>query len=347
MKAVRFIGPGKLEYGEVPTPEISDTEVLVRIKAVGICATDLELLSGDMPYIKKGITKYPLIPGHEWSGQIEKVGKNVPDEFKPGDRITGDVSIGCGSCFMCKTGRFNLCPNRVVVGSYRNKDGAFAEYIKMPYRHIYKIPDSISYEEAALIEPSATAAYGVIRSKIGYGDSVLVIGDGPIGQMVVQCAKASGASKVYAVGSWDEKLKVALQNGADAALNYKRDDVAGKAMELTGGAGVDVVVESSGNTAAFNQAVRSVRPGGKLVLLSIYGKTDFPAEIDNIITKDADVICVLASCNSFKPTIAMMESGRLNVKPLITHRFPLEKAGEALQMIKDKKECRIKVLLIP
>jgi 2-desacetyl-2-hydroxyethyl bacteriochlorophyllide A dehydrogenase len=330
----------------VPKPQINDNEVLVRVKAVGICGTDLELLSGDMPHIKNGFTKYPLIPGHEWAGQIEEVGSSV-EGFCVGDRVTGDVSIGCGNCHMCKTGRYNLCPNRVVVGSYRNKNGAFAEYIKMPYGNLYKLPESVSYEEAALAEPAATAAYGIMRAKIGFGSIVLVIGDGPIGQLAMQCAKIAGASKVIAVGSWDEKLKIARQLAADVIINYKKDDVVEKVLEYTNGEGADVVLETSGNMVAFNQSIKAVVPGGKIVLYSFYGGVEFPATINNFIVKDADLIGILASPNATQPVLSLMESNRISVKPLITHRYPMEQISIAIAMIKGKKECRIKVMLIP
>lgn len=346
MKAVRFSGPEKIEYTDVPKPQINDTEVLVRVKAAGICGTDLELLTGDMPHIKNGFTTYPLIPGHEWAGQIEEVGSQVQG-FGVGDRVTGDVSLGCGNCEMCKTGRYNLCPNRVVVGSYRNKDGAFAEYIKMPYRNLFKLPETISYEEAALAEPAATAAYGIMRAKIGFGDTVLAIGDGPIGQLAMQCAKIAGASKVIAVGSWDEKLDIARQLAADVVLHYKRDDIVAQVLEYTDGEGADVILETSGNMIAFNQSIKAVKPGGKIVLYSFYSRVEFPATINNFIVKDADLIGILASPNAFGPVLSLMESGRIHVKPLITHRYPMEQISEAIAMIRNKQECRIKVLLMP
>ena len=346
MKAIRVIGVEEIEYVDVPKPEIGVEDVLIKVMAVGVCGTDMELYTGEMPYIKKGLTTYPFIPGHEWSGCVEQVGAAVK-EFQPGDRVTGDVSIGCGHCHMCKIGRFNLCPNRRVVGSYRNLDGAYAEYIKLPRKNVYKLPDNLSYEEAALIEPAAPAAYGVLKSGMKFGDSVLVVGDGPIGLLAVQCAKIAGASKIFVSGSWDEKLEVAIKTGADYVMNYKRDNLEEIIHELTEGAGVDVVFETSGNVKAFNQSMHAVKPGGKVVLLSIYTSPEFMAEINTIVSKDADVIGVLASCNTFKPTIKMLENGSIDVKPLITHQYPLEKAKDVLEMMKTKNECRIKVLLIP
>ncbi|MZQ99403.1 MAG: alcohol dehydrogenase catalytic domain-containing protein [Acidaminobacter sp.] len=346
MKAIRFTGPETMEYVDVPKPVIEDDEVLIKVMAVGICGTDLELFSGEMPYIKNGLTTYPLIPGHEWSGQIVEIGSKVTG-FKVGDRVTGDVSIGCGNCSMCMTGRFNLCPNRRVVGSYRNYDGAFAEYLKLPYRHVYPLPNDLSYEEAALIEPAATAAYGVMKAGIGLGETVLVIGDGPIGLLSVQTAVLSGASKVFLIGSWEEKLKLGIDMGASIALNYRNGDIVEVIQEKTQFKGVDVVIETSGSTKAFNQSLRLLKPGGKIVLLSIYTSSEFMAEINSIVSKDAEVIGVLASCNSFKPTIELLSAGKIDVLPLITHCFPLEQAKDAIDMMRSKKDLRIKVLLIP
>ncbi len=346
MKAVRFTGPKELKYEDVEKPQVDRNEVLVKVKAVGICGSDMELYSGEHPYIKKELTKYPLIPGHEWSGIIEEVGSDVKG-LKTGDRVTSDVSLGCGECSMCKKGRYNLCPNRIVVGSYKNKDGAFAEYIKVPSKNIYKIPDSMSFEEGSMIESAATCSYGIMRTNMDYGSTVLVIGDGPIGQLAMQCAKSASASKVYLVGSWEEKMNIAKSTGADAVLNYKKDDILKEINKLTEGEGVDVVIESSGNPITFNQSLNAVKPGGKVLLLSIYTSSEFMSEINSIVAKDLDVYGALGSPNAFGPTIDLMESGRINVKPLITHNYPLKNAKEAIEMIENKKECRIKAVLIP
>ena len=346
MKALIFTEPNKFSYDEVQTPSIKSDEVLIRIKRVGICGSDLELLSGDMPHIKNGFTTYPLIPGHEWSGEIVKLGSGVKG-FIVGDRVVGDVSIGCGCCDYCREGKFNLCPNRVVVGSYRNKDGAYAEYINMPYRHVYKIPDNISYEEAALIEPAATSYYGVQRGRVSFGETVLVIGDGSIGLLAAQCAKAAGASKVLLVGSWDEKLNIGKELGASDTFNYHNGSISSWVKSITAGVGVDVVIESSGSTSTVDECLYSLKPGGRIVLLSLYRKYSFETRINDIVIKDCDVIGVLASRNTFRPTLAMMGNGTIKAKPLITHQFKLKDFSEALKVITDRTECRIKILLEP
>lgn len=346
MKAIRFTEPEVIEISEVPMPVVADNEVLAKIAFAGFCGTDLDLLTGDMVHIKNGFTTYPLIPGHEWSGVIEEVGKNVVG-FKVGDRVTADVSLGCGECETCRSGRYNLCPNRFVIGSYRNKQGVFAEYITVPQRHLYKIPDEIGLDEAALVEPAATAAYAIKRAKIEMGSTVMVIGDGPIGQLAAQLAKINGAAKVILVGSWDEKLQIAKETGIDEVINYHHEDFVEKSIELTGDKGPEVIIESSGNQRAFNQAIKALRPGGKIVLLSWYSDVEIPAMINNAIAKDCDIIGVLASPNSFKAVLDYMAAGTLKTKPLITHVEPLEKIEEMVQMVREKKECRIKILFKP
>ena len=344
MKAIQFTAPFKAEYNDVPIPQIEDHEVLVRVKYVGVCGTDIELYTGEMNYIKRGLTKYPLIPGHEWSGQVVKIGKNTKG-IKVGDPVTGDVSLGCGNCKMCKEGRFNLCPDRQVIGSYKNRDGGFAQYIRVPYKNIYVLPKDVDLKEAALTECTATSAYGVLKARVSYGDTVLVIGDGPIANLAMQCAIANGASKAFMVGSWEEKLSIARELGASATFNYKKDNVEEEIMKLTNNCGVDVVIECSGNTSAVNQSIDIVSPGGRIVLLSWYNPQEFVTSINMIVAKDIELIGSLASPNTFAPSIALMESGKIKCQPLITQVYPLSKAEEAIKMIMEKKTFRLKVLL--
>lgn len=258
MKAARFMGVEQIEVGEIPTPTPKNDEVLAKISYAGYCGTDMDLLDGTMVHIRNGFTKYPLVPGHEWSGTVVAVGKDVR-RFAVGDRITADVSLGCGCCDYCHHGRYNLCYDREVIGSYRNRQGAFAEYIAVPERHTYKIPKGVSLEEAALAEPAATAAYAVRRSNIQMGDRVLVIGDGPIGQLAAQLAWIEGAVQVIVAGSWDEKLSIAKKCGATATINYHKSDVTAEAIALTDGKGPDVIIESSGNQTALAQAVAATK----------------------------------------------------------------------------------------
>lgn len=346
MKAIRFMAPEQIEYSEIPQPEVKDNEVLAKIAYAGFCATDIELLTGEMVHIKNGNTKYPIIPGHEWSGTIVEVGRNVTG-LNVGDRITSDVSLGCGECDECRKGHYNLCPNREVIGSYRNRQGTFAEYVAVPQRHVYKIPEELSMEEAALAEPAATAAYAVSKAAIPPGGQVLVIGDGPIGQLAAQLAGIEGASKVIMAGSWDEKLAIAAQCGVSETINYHREDVAAKARELTGGEGPEIVLETSGSNSALGMAVQALKPTGRIVAVSWYKGSAVEVAMNTLIAKDAALIGSLASPNSFIPVLRYMAAGRLKVKPLITHIRPLKDLPEVIDIIRAKKEMRIKILLQP
>lgn len=346
MKAIRFMKPETIELSDIPMPVCGPDEVIAKIAYAGFCATDIELLTGEMVHIKNGNTKYPLVPGHEWSGTVVQVGSEVQG-FQVGDPVTSDVSLGCGKCDFCRQGHYNLCPNREVVGSYRNRQGVFAEYVAIPQRHLYHIPAGVSLEEAALAEPAATAEYAVRRARIPAGAKVLVIGDGPIGQMAAQLANLQGASIVIMAGSWDEKLAIAKSCGIAETINYHKEDVPARAKELTGGEGPDIVIETSGNNSALVQAVQALRPTGRIVAVSWYNGDSVPVAMNTVIVKDAELIGTLASPNSFTPVLEYMASGKLKVKPIITHVRPLEELPAVIDMIRAKKEMRIKVLLQP
>lgn len=345
MKAIRFMQSEVIEYSDIPRPRPKANEVLAEIAYAGFCATDIELLTGEMIHIKNGLTTYPIIPGHEWSGTIVEVGENVRG-LKAGDRITSDVSLGCGECDECRRGHYNLCPNREVIGSYRNRQGVFAQYVAVPQRHVYKIPDGLSMEEAALAEPAATAAYAVTKARIPAGAQVLVIGDGPIGQLAAQLANLEGASKVIMAGSWDEKLAIARACGIAETINYHKEDVVARARELTDG-GPEIIIETSGSNSALNSAVQALKPTGRIVAVSWYNGPVVEVAMNTLIVKDAELIGSLASPNSFGPVLRYMAEGKLKVKPLITHVKPMEELEDVVKMVRAKKEMRIKILLKP
>lgn len=345
MKAIRFMKPEVIEYSDIPTPAPKRGEVLAEIAYAGFCATDIELLTGEMVHIKNGNTTYPIIPGHEWSGRIVQVGEDVR-ELRVGDRITSDVSLGCGECGECRRGHYNLCPNREVIGSYRNRQGVFAQYVAVPQRHAYKLPEGLSLEEAALAEPAATAMYAVTKARIPAGAQVLVIGDGPIGQLAAQLASVEGASRVIMAGSWDEKLAVAKSCGVSETINYHREDVIERAGELTDG-GPEIIIETSGSNSALTSAVQALKPTGRIVAVSWYSGPAVDVPMNTLIVKDAELVGSLASPNSFEPVLRYMAEGKLKVKPLITHIRPLEELEDVVKMIRAKKEMRIKILLRP
>lgn len=344
MKALKILEPNKMQIAEEALPELqSEDEVLVEVYYSGICRSDIELLHGTHPHLVNKNAFYPIIPGHEWSGVVCKAGNNVT-EFKVGDSVVGDVSLGCGSCEMCKTGRFNLCPSREVIGSYRNRQGSFAQYIRTHKRSLYKVPEGLSLAQAATVEPAATAAYTVKKSKVKYGDKVLVMGDGPIGLFAVQAAKAFGASMVVLIGSWPEKIDIALDNGADYGFSYRTGDAEEKVTEVMLGELFDVVIETSGNNASINQAIKLVKPSGVVGMVSFYsGGID--VNMNDVITKDAELQGVLASPNMFAPTLAIMKNGTINADALITHVINFDEIEKAFEIAQSRSEMSVKIVV--
>ena len=320
--------------------------MLIKVKAVGVCGSDVELYEGVHPYLERGLTTLPITPGHEWSGRIEKTGSEV-EQFDPGDRVTGDVTLACGDCDYCMSGNYNLCPNRIVVGSYRNKDGAFAEYLRMPARHLYDIPEGVSYKEAAMTEPAATCVYGVKRTGLEFGSSVLVIGDGAIGQLALQSAAAAGAGEIIMSGSYDQKLEIAQGLSGTETINRHNWNVVERVRELTRGEGVDVVLEASGNEKGLDQALKALKPGGKVCLLSIYPQEELSADINSVVFKDADLYGVLGSPGSFSQTLSMMGKGKKKQKKLISHVVSLENAEKAFDFVYNQRENTIKTVIEP
>ena len=346
MNAVALTAKRTFECRTVPTPEPVGDEVLIRIKAAGICYSDIEMFNGTQPYFAMGLANYPVILGHEWSGEIVAIGKAVR-RWRTGQRVTGDVSIGCGECRFCMTGCYHLCVVKQEVGLCRGKDGAFAEFLIMPERHLYALPDTLSDEEGALVEPAATCVKAIGKSGLAPGDTVLVTGDGTIGLLAAQAAKAFGAGTVIVSGGTEMKLKLALQLGADAALNISDGNVAHACKQATGGLGVDLAIEASGQIPALRDCIQSVRMGGKICAIGVYEKTypDFPAA--DLVVRDITLIGSVASPNAFPATLQLMQRGSIRTKPLITHEFKLGEVRHAFQVMEERAAERVKILLRP
>jgi 2-desacetyl-2-hydroxyethyl bacteriochlorophyllide A dehydrogenase len=343
MKAVEFVGPRQAAMRDVPVPEVGPADVLTRVARVGVCGTDHSIFTGASSFLRTGQIRYPMRPGHEWSGVVEAVGARVTD-FKPGDRVVGDTCVSCGECADCVAGHYNVCGAMRCVGTVNTWDGAYAEFMLMPARHMFHIPDGVSLDEASLVEPAATAMYTVARGEVKPGHHVVVHGTGAIGLFAAQGAKAAGAARVILTGRTDAKLDLGLRLGADAALNARKVDVTAEILRLTGGRGADAVLEASGNIEALAASVRQVRAGGVIVAAGIYEKVLPDLEIDRLVFFDITLRGLSGSLNQYRPTMALMSAGRLQAKPLITHRFPLARVTEAMAVM-DADPSRIKILL--
>ena len=344
MKAGVVCGTDEIKWTDWDTPIVGPKDVLMRVRATGICGTDLELFHGIMPYITLGLMKHPFVPGHEWAGEVVEVGSEVTG-FAAGDRVTGDVSIACDECFYCLTGKYNLCTSKTEVGCWNKKPGSFAEYLTMPAKHVYELPDSISFEEGAMVEPAATAVHTVECADISLGDTVVVQGDGPIGLLSLQAARAAGAAEVVLVGTAPSKLDLGGRLGADVTINADAQDPVERVMDLTSGVGAHVVIEASGVPGALDQTFRMARDAGHVSLVGIY--TDVVREFDmnQIVFKMLSVRGVLASPGFFPATLSLMASGALRTKELISHRFALGEVEAAMKVADTQIDERIKIML--
>lgn len=340
-KAAVKTGLGDFQVREVSVPEPDADQVLIRIKASGICGSDLRSWKVAKEEIAGKIT------GHEFAGEVVEVGSNVTN-VDVGDRVGVEPLVGCGKCYWCRIGQYNLCPE---LSRLRSVFTGFAEYSTGPSSKFYKLPVNVSYDEATLLDCLSVGVHAIHRAKVRLGHTVAVLGDGPIGLATTAVAAAIKA-KVYCIGHHDFRLNIAKTMGATEVINSKEEDPL-KIVELTGGAGVDVVIETVGrNAPTIKQALRIVRRGG---VVAIVGSFLEPQVIDvvSIRRQEKDLIGVSSyaywdNVPEFSIALDLLARGVIDVKPLITHKFPLEKINEAFETAANRKKSKaIKVLVIP
>jgi 2-desacetyl-2-hydroxyethyl bacteriochlorophyllide A dehydrogenase len=346
MKAARLVGPASVTYQDVPQPFCEPDEVLVKVECVGVCGTDVEMYHGTMAYFQMGWTEYPITLGHEWSGVVVERGDEVT-HLQVGDRVTGDVTIGCFQCENCKRGDYNLCLSKIEVGLCRGKDGAYADYLTMPARHTYRLPDGVDFEEAAMTEPAATVVKAIRKARLNPGAYGVVFGDGPIGLLGMQAMIACGAGRTLLVGTYDRKLALGSELGCDLTVNVNKEDISAIVDQETAGRGADFVMEASGNPEALKQASMITRMGGTISVVGLYETPIQDFDMGSIVVRDIDLISSVASPNVFDETLRLMAAGKIKAKPLVSHRFPLAKASEAFDVQIKQIEQRDKILLLP
>ncbi len=343
MKALLLKEYMALEVADMPEPEIGPDDLLVRVKACGICGSDVHGLDGST-----GRRIPPLVMGHEAAGLVEAVGRHVTG-LQRGDRVTFDSTVSCGACFFCLRGEMNLCDRRVVLGvscgEYR-RHGAFAEYVAVPRRIAYKLPDSLSFEHAAMIEAVSVAVHGVGLANVRLGDTGVVVGTGMIGLLVVQALRLAGCTRVIAVDVDDRRLAVAANLGACAGLNPTRDAVAAGVRELTGGRGADVVAEVVGASEPVALALDSVRKGGTVVLVgNASPKVELP--LQPAVTRQIRILGSCASSGEYPQCIDLLAGGQMRVDPLISALAPLEDGPAWFDRLYRREPDLMKVILQP
>lgn len=352
MKVQVFYEPEVMKLEEINIPQIADDEVLVKVKYCGICGSDISYYYGHSPLGTED-GKGPLVLGHEFSGEVVELG-SIPASkglFQPGYRVTCNPVQQCNACDMCAQGKFNLCPNCTVPGVSIN--GAFAEYCTMKYTHIYKMPETMSYKQGAIVEPLACGTYGMKKLDVQVGDFVTIFGPGPIGIMMVCMAKARGAGKVALVGTRDYPLSVGKECGADYLINikdtkssYYTDDVKAKISELTGGKMSDRVIVPTSAKKALQDAIDVATGGATIVYFGLPGEDDFievPAL--NSIQSDINIRFAWLAPLVWPTAIKAVDSNMVDVDKIFTHTFSLEDAEKGIIFMKTGKGDKLKGLI--
>jgi L-iditol 2-dehydrogenase len=332
-----------LEVTDLPQPEIGPGDVLVRVRACGICGSDVHGLDGST-----GRRIPPLVMGHEAAGVIAEVGRNIK-QWKPGDRVTFDSTVSCGQCHFCRRGDINLCDNRQVLGvscgDYR-RNGAFAEYVAVPENILYRLPDALSFDHAAMIEAVSIAVHAVNLTPRSLGDTAVVVGSGMIGQLTIQAAKVAGFSRVFAVDVDDAKLERARKLGADEIFNSKTCDAAAEIVARTGGHGADAALEAVGATDPIRTAIASVRKGGTVTLIgNIAPKIELPLQA--VVTRQIRLQGSCASSGEYPACIELLSSGAIRVDTMISARTPLEEAASWFDRLYRHEPDLMKVIVQP
>lgn len=330
--------PIKVE--DIPVPEIGPDDVLIRVKACGICHTDISIVGG---FIRP--PKLPIVPGHEPAGVVEAVGSAVK-RLKVGDRVCIDSVISCGQCHYCFTGRDHLCHSPIALGFDWN--GGWAEYMRAPAVNCFVLPEKISFEEGAIITDAVvTTFHAMKRGEVKPGDVVAIFGVGGLGINAIQMAKAFGAARVIAVDRNEAKRKLALAVGADEAIDLNSPSLRKELRMLSGGEGIDVALEFIGLDTTIQQTIECVRKGGKAVIVGVHTGT-FQVAGHPMVAKEIDIRGVWTfPKQDFPYVIELVRSGKIDLSRSISHRVPLEEVNRGLEILEKRIGNPLRVVVTP
>lgn len=344
MKALVLRAPNQLVYEDVPEPLTGPREVLIQIKACGICGSDVHGVDGST-----GRRIPPIIMGHEAAGVVAEVGREVTG-WQPSDRVTFDSTMYCGACHFCRRGLINLCDNRRVFGvstpEYR-LDGAMAEYVTVPEHLVYRLPEGVTFVQAAMVEPLSVALHAVRRLPVGVNASAVVIGCGPIGLLAIQCLRAAGCGLIYAVDLDADRLQLACRLGADRGLHPEGDDVVQHVLAATHGRGADVALDAVGVAATLNLAVRCLIKGGTLGVVGTYAHQP-ELLLQEVVYRQLTLLGSVASCGDYPACLNLIARRRVNVDALISAAAPLAEGAAWFERLRASRGASlIKVVLEP
>jgi len=318
-----------------PPPVTHPDEVRIRITAAGVCGTDVHIWEGRLSY-----TRPPLVLGHEFAGVVEECGPEVRN-FSPGDRVKCDSVVGCGGCACCRRGATQFCGTGFEFGI--SHDGGWARWLVAPQRNLHRLPDAVSDEVAAILDVEVMSAFR--KPRIEAGETVAIFGAGPAGLIALQCARVLGAGTVILCGARRERLALGRRLGADHVIDVNAADAVAEIKALTKGRGADLAFDAAGTPAAILNMMEVLRPQGRAILYGVPDRAvpEFPAR--DVVLKDLVLYGALSDRVGWEEMIGLVSAGRIDLASLITHRFPLERAAEALRHMRDRRDGAIKAVL--
>ena len=337
MKAAFVVEPKKVEIRDIDAPAMQDDEVLIRVRAAGVCGSDLHLFKGTHAFRKP-----PAILGHEIAGDVTSVGKSVT-KFRIGDRVTIEPHIGCGECEFCQKGLVNLCLNKKAPGT-PSWIGTFVEYFNAPEKAVYKLADSVSYEMGTLIEPLAVAVHAISRISVKEKDTIAILGSGTIGLMALVAAYEAGYKNIICTDTQEFNLEMAKKHGAKLAINPLQEDVAAKVMEFTNGRGVDVALIAADAKSIVDQASAITRKRGEVGIIAMITEK-IPVYTYSFVFNEQTMFGAMTYETKDFVKAAQMINGGLDLSDYLTQRYPLDKSQEALDVLLKKKEHVVKVIV--
>lgn len=338
MRAVIIDKPGEIRVGSVADPTPGPDELVIKVGACGICGTDLHIAQGEFPP-----TPYPIVPGHEFAGEVVSLGSNVKNLVSKdnplaiGSRVAVDPSLYCGHCFFCHTGHGNMCSNWQAIGD--TVSGAFAEYVAVPFANAYLIPDHISFREAALIEPVACAVHGVHRLEPKLGESMLIVGAGTMGLLLLQLLLRGGASRVAMMDLNAQRLETAKKLGADRVATSVEALLADEPL------GFDCVIDATGVSRAIESAFTAVRRGGKFM---VFGVAPQEARVAlspfRIYNEEITIVGSMAILNSYQQAVDLVSGGAIDTRTMLTKALPLDSFADALNIVRRGEGVKTQIL---
>jgi len=328
--------PGKIEFRDVPIPELGPEDVLIAVKAAAICGSDLHIFKGKHPAVT-----LPVPVGHEVAGQVTQVGAQVT-RLEPGDRVTVEPVIVCGECFFCKRGEYHLCTD--ISFQYRQGQGGLTTHFVANQQWVHRLPEGLSYAQGALLEPLSVAVHAVGKANVGLADSIAIFGAGAIGLLLLQLVHAAGADELFVVDIQPHRLEVAKSLGAQA-LDNASGDVVSEIYAQTEGLGVVLAFEAVGLASTLRQTLSVMRKGGRAVLIGLFEEDEIRIPANIFVQKEISLSGSQGYCWDFQTAIKLVQRGRVDLGKLITHEFSLAETQTAFDALMTPQEKAMKIVI--